>query len=128
MGTQSFIERRRSRRINHKSQVMFTCDTSSNIILGAETLNYNKDGVHLMCSHFPQNASEIFVAWSEKDEFPQILNKDDLECNSYGRYGEYIACYGRVVWLKKNSNAGYVSYYIGIEIKMCDVKFPSDLG
>ena len=89
MGTQSFIERRRSKRVQHKSQVIFTCDTSSNVILGAETSNYNKNGAQITSSYLPERASEIFIAWTDQDDFPHLWDKINTGGKKFGKYGEY---------------------------------------
>jgi len=75
MKTHPFLEKRKSKRIRHNSQVIFTCDSSNNVILGAETINFSKNGVQLISSYLPEHASGIYIAWTEQDDFPEVLHK-----------------------------------------------------
>jgi hypothetical protein len=120
-----FLEKRKSKRIRHDSQVIFTCDTSSNVILGAETIDCSKDGVQLSTSYLPEHASEIYIAWTGQDDFPDILYDNDIENRKYGTYGEYMACSGKIVWSKKDIKLEMNSFFIGIEIDKWDVEFPT---
>lgn len=66
-----FLEKRKSKRIRRNSQVIFTCDTSRNVILEAETIDCSKNGVQLSSSYLPEHASESYLAWPDQDNCPE---------------------------------------------------------